>query len=95
MNIDSMNIKSMNMEELSTASPLASQQPHTNASICTADEPSISILPPPRRQCAAYPAIHVPKTDEDWDANNDSLGSMLVHQVMVTRSVNEKKECFV
>ena len=37
------------------------------------------------------PPFNVPKTDEDWDANNDSLGSMLVHQVMVTQSVNEKK----
>ena len=32
----------------------------------------------------------MPQSDEDWDADNSSPGSSLVHQVMAAQSVDEK-----
>ena len=82
-----MNIESMNTEELSTASSLASQQPHPSASI-TIDESSITTQPPASMQL--IPPCNIPKTDKDLDADNDGLGSTIVCQVMLTQSVDEK-----
>ena len=54
-------------------------QPHPAASVLRANEPNIHLAPP----------FRMPQTDQEWEADNTSLGS-LVHQVTVAQSVNDK-----
>ena len=78
-----MNTMQVPSQAVDTATP-APLHPQPAASVCVTNEPSRS------NYIQLLPTVNMPKSDEDWEADNTSLGSTLVPQVLAAQLVEEK-----